>query len=81
MPLKNFYRFVAQPELEFTDEGSLKSAPFARFSSLPRKQLLTLNLMSPPSWMVESKKAVYDLDNIKMDEVCLDWSIAFGQYI
>uniref|UniRef100_A0A915JM16 UDP-glucose:glycoprotein glucosyltransferase n=1 Tax=Romanomermis culicivorax TaxID=13658 RepID=A0A915JM16_ROMCU len=69
MPLKNFYRFVLQPELEFTDEGTLKAAPFARFSSLPRKQLLTLNVITPDAWMVESKRAVYDLDNIKMDEV------------
>lgn len=69
MPLKNFYRFVLQPELEFTEEGSMKSSPFARFSSLPRKTLLTLNLISPPSWLVESKKAIYDLDNIKMGEV------------
>lgn len=69
MPLKNFYRLVLQPQLEFTQDGMLRPAPYARFSNLPRKQLLTLNINPPDSWLVESTKAFYDLDNIKMEEV------------
>lgn len=75
LPLKNFYRLVLQAQLEFTQEGHLRSAPYARFSSLPQKQLLTLNVNPPDSWLVESTKALYDLDNIKLDEVRNKFSI------
>ncbi|KRX38170.1 UDP-glucose:glycoprotein glucosyltransferase 1 [Trichinella murrelli] len=69
IPLKNFFRMVLPRELEFADDGSLKAQPSARFSALPQKQLFTLNIIAPQSWMVESVEAVYDLDNIKMEEV------------
>ncbi|OUC41333.1 LAO/AO transport system ATPase [Trichinella nativa] len=69
IPLKNFFRMVLPSELEFADDGSLKAQSSARFSALPQKQLFTLNIIAPQSWMVESVEAVYDLDNIKMEEV------------
>ncbi|KRY68048.1 UDP-glucose:glycoprotein glucosyltransferase 1 [Trichinella pseudospiralis] len=69
IPLKNFFRMVLPRELEFAEDGSLKTQPSARFSALPQKQLFTLNILAPQSWMVESVEAVYDLDNIKMEEV------------
>ena len=69
MPLKSFYRLVLEPELQFTGEGALRAGPLGRFSSLPTKTLLTLNLIAPEAWMVEAVTAVYDLDNIKMEGV------------
>ncbi|KRZ49842.1 UDP-glucose:glycoprotein glucosyltransferase 1 [Trichinella nativa] len=71
IPLKNFFRMVLPRELEFADDGSLKAQSSARFSALPQKQLFTLNIIAPQSWMVESVEAVYDLDNIKMEEFTL----------
>uniref|UniRef100_A0A914V212 UDP-glucose:glycoprotein glucosyltransferase 1 n=1 Tax=Plectus sambesii TaxID=2011161 RepID=A0A914V212_9BILA len=72
LPLKRFFRLVLEPELQFASDGALRHGPYARFSSLPQKQLLTLNLISPDAWMVEAVNAVHDLDNIKMEMVDSD---------
>lgn len=71
MPLKSFYRLVLQPQLEFdSKDGRVRQASsMARFASLPKKQLLTLNVITPDAWLVEAKRALYDLDNIRMDQV------------
>lgn len=54
----------------FDDSGRISSLAYqARFASLPEKQLLTLALIPSDSWMVQAVKAVYDLDNIKMQNV------------
>jgi UDP-glucose:glycoprotein glucosyltransferase len=63
----SFYRFVLEPEMNFAD-NSVKG-PVARFDQLPVKPILTLGMDPPESWLVESVYAVYDLDNICMDEV------------
>jgi UDP-glucose:glycoprotein glucosyltransferase len=60
--------------MNFAD-NSVKG-PLARFDQLPAKPILTLGMDPPESWLVESVYAVYDLDNICMDEV-----IASGQNI
>ena len=62
---------VLEPELQFASDGVLRQGPIARFSSLPQKQLLTLNFIPPDAWMVEAVNAVHDLDNIKMDMVSI----------
>lgn len=65
-----FYRLVLQPVVVFDDSGKVHDAAFeARFTALPSKQLLTLSLIPPDAWMVQSVHAVYDLDNIKMGDV------------
>ncbi|VDK76479.1 unnamed protein product, partial [Anisakis simplex] len=70
LPLKRFYRMVLEPSVQFDDSGRISSAAYqARFASLPSKQLLTLALIPSDSWMVQAVKAVYDLDNIKMQNV------------
>lgn len=43
--------------------------PSVSFEDLPAKQLFTLNINSPDSWMVQPRFADYDLDNIKMEMV------------
>lgn len=63
-----FYRYVGASEVSFSPSGAL-SAPRALFSGLPSKQLLTLSLQPPDSWMIEPVTALYDLDNIKMEQV------------
>jgi len=65
----SFYRFVAEPELQFTADGSLSAGPMARFTNLPTTSLLTQNLQVPENWLVESVRSPYDLDNIRLDGV------------
>ena len=36
---------------------------------MPHSPLFTLNLNTPESWMVESVRTPYDLDNIYLEEV------------
>jgi len=68
----SYYRFVLEPELEFTEDSGAVSGPFAQFDGLPLKPLLTLGMDPPESWLVESVHAVYDLDNICMNEVIIE---------
>ncbi|PAV57236.1 hypothetical protein WR25_11477 [Diploscapter pachys] len=67
LPLKRFYRYVASPQLQFDQTGSVVASS-ARFSNLPSKQLLTLSVHAPDAWMIEAVYAEYDLDNIKMQQ-------------
>ena len=69
MPLKSFYRYVLEPEMTFKADGSLTLGPSARFTDLPQKSLLTLGMQPPESWLVESVRTQYDLDNILLEEV------------
>lgn len=69
MPLKSFYRFVLEPELQFTSDGQLTQGPMARFTNLPEAPLLTQNLQVPENWLVESVTSPYDLDNIRLEDV------------
>uniref|UniRef100_A0A8C5N033 UDP-glucose ceramide glucosyltransferase-like 1 n=1 Tax=Leptobrachium leishanense TaxID=445787 RepID=A0A8C5N033_9ANUR len=69
MPLKSFYRYVLEPELVFTPEKNLAPGPSALFLDMPQSPLFTLNLNTPDSWMVESVRTPYDLDNIYLAEV------------
>lgn len=41
----------------------------ALFTNLPTKQLLTLNMDTPRTWLVQPVAAVYDLDNIRLGEM------------
>ncbi|XP_012274348.1 UDP-glucose:glycoprotein glucosyltransferase isoform X2 [Orussus abietinus] len=70
MPLKSFYRFVIEPELQFSPEGDLAEA-IVRFTKLPTSSLLTQYIHAPENWLVEVVKSVYDLDNIKLDNVAM----------
>ncbi|XP_054270383.1 UDP-glucose:glycoprotein glucosyltransferase-like isoform X1 [Macrosteles quadrilineatus] len=69
MPLKSFYRYVLEPEVQFTADGHLASGPMARFSNMPPAPLLTQNMHVPDNWLVESVASPYDLDNIRLEEV------------
>uniref|UniRef100_A0A8C5VAZ0 UDP-glucose glycoprotein glucosyltransferase 1 n=1 Tax=Microcebus murinus TaxID=30608 RepID=A0A8C5VAZ0_MICMU len=69
MPLKSFYRYVLEPEISFTSDSSFAKGPIAKFLDMPQSPLFTLNLNTPESWMVESVRTPYDLDNVYLEEV------------
>ncbi|XP_036712981.1 UDP-glucose:glycoprotein glucosyltransferase 1 isoform X2 [Balaenoptera musculus] len=69
MPLKSFYRYVLEAEISFTSDNSFAKGPIAKFLDMPQSPLFTLNLNTPESWMVESVRTPYDLDNIYLEEV------------
>uniref|UniRef100_A0A670I5N9 UDP-glucose ceramide glucosyltransferase-like 1 n=1 Tax=Podarcis muralis TaxID=64176 RepID=A0A670I5N9_PODMU len=69
MPLKSFYRYVLEPEITFSAEKLFVPGPVAKFLDMPQSPLFTLNLNTPESWMVESVRTPYDLDNIYLAEV------------
>ncbi|XP_077339156.1 UDP-glucose:glycoprotein glucosyltransferase 2 isoform X3 [Lithobates pipiens] len=69
MPLKSFYRLVLEPELTFLSNNSLSSGPSAKFLDMPESPLLTLNMITPESWLVEVVHSSCDLDNIHLQDV------------
>ncbi|XP_075896251.1 UDP-glucose:glycoprotein glucosyltransferase 2 isoform X2 [Nelusetta ayraudi] len=69
MPLKSFYRYVLEPDMSFMANDTVSAGPTARFLELPESPLLTLNMITPESWMVQAVSSPYDLDNIHLQEV------------
>ncbi|XP_015835986.1 UDP-glucose:glycoprotein glucosyltransferase isoform X2 [Tribolium castaneum] len=69
MPVKSFYRFVLEPEIQFTEDGKQTAGPIARFNNMPTSPLLTQNYHVPENWLVEVVRSVYDLDNIRLEDV------------
>lgn len=65
----SFYRFVLEPEIQFTEDGRQSSGPIARFSGMPTQPLLTQNMHVPENWLVNVVTSVYDLDNIRLEDV------------
>eukprot|EP00211_Chloroparvula_japonica_P000630 CAMPEP_0119155992 /NCGR_PEP_ID=MMETSP1310-20130426/52027_1 /TAXON_ID=464262 /ORGANISM="Genus nov. species nov., Strain RCC2339" /LENGTH=1475 /DNA_ID=CAMNT_0007148599 /DNA_START=154 /DNA_END=4581 /DNA_ORIENTATION=+ len=64
LPTKYYYDYVL-------DTGVSASSGYAgvKFSTLPTEVLLTLEIETPPTWMVQSTHAQYDLDNIRIGDV------------
>ena len=60
-----FYRFALSEEPNFDQAGNT-ALPTVTFTDLPNKQLLTLTVVPPDAWMVQSTAANSDLDNIQM---------------
>ncbi|KAH1001727.1 hypothetical protein HUJ04_005706 [Dendroctonus ponderosae] len=67
MPVKSFYRFVLEPEIQFSEDGKQLPGPIARFNNMPTSPLLTQNYHVPENWLVEVVRSVYDLDNIRLE--------------
>ena len=55
----------------FSEDTRDVSGAMVSFESLPSKALLTLGMDAPESWLVESVRSPYDLDNIYLEEVRL----------
>ncbi|XP_041587265.1 UDP-glucose:glycoprotein glucosyltransferase 2 [Vulpes lagopus] len=66
-PLKSFYRFVLEPELVLAADGI--TGPVAKFSDIPEAPLLTLNMITPEGWLVETVYSNCDLDNIHLKDI------------
>ncbi|XP_075056010.1 UDP-glucose:glycoprotein glucosyltransferase 2 [Mixophyes fleayi] len=69
MPLKSFYRLVLEPEVTFLSNNSLSPGPSAKFLDMPESPLLTLNMITPESWLVEVMHSSCDLDNIHLQDI------------
>ncbi|KAM4795438.1 UDP-glucose:glycoprotein glucosyltransferase 2 [Rhinophrynus dorsalis] len=69
MPLKSFYRLVLEPEVKFLRNNSLSMGPSAMFLDMPESPLLTLNMITPESWLVEAVHSSCDLDNIHLQDI------------
>ncbi|KAK9537662.1 hypothetical protein VZT92_005260 [Zoarces viviparus] len=69
MPLKSFYRYVLESDVNFLANDTVSPGPVARFMELPESPLLTLIMITPESWMVQAVRSPHDLDNIHLQEV------------
>jgi len=69
MPNKSFFKQVLEPSVSFNEDGSLAAGPKAAFHNIPEQPILTLNMHTPDNWLVEPVKSVYDLDNIKLENI------------
>lgn len=65
----SFYRFVLEPELTSGTNNVFPLAPGANFVEMPESPLMTLNMITPESWLVEAVNSSYDLDNIRLKDV------------
>uniref|UniRef100_A0A3P8U913 UDP-glucose ceramide glucosyltransferase-like 1 n=1 Tax=Amphiprion percula TaxID=161767 RepID=A0A3P8U913_AMPPE len=65
----SFYRFVLESDVAFLANDTVSPGPVARFMELPESPLLTLNMITPESWMVQAVRSPHDLDNIHLQEV------------
>ncbi|XP_051016927.1 UDP-glucose:glycoprotein glucosyltransferase 2 [Acomys russatus] len=67
-PLDSFYRFVMEPELMLGANNSPSRGPVAKFLDIPESFLLTLNMITPEGWLVETVHSNCDLDNINLKD-------------
>uniref|UniRef100_A0A3B4TAR0 UDP-glucose ceramide glucosyltransferase-like 1 n=1 Tax=Seriola dumerili TaxID=41447 RepID=A0A3B4TAR0_SERDU len=75
MPLKSFYRFVLESDVAFLANDTVSPGPVARFMELPESPLLTLNMITPESWMVQAVRSPHDLDNIHLGVVMAEYEL------
>ncbi|KAM5288069.1 UDP-glucose:glycoprotein glucosyltransferase 2 [Ctenodactylus gundi] len=68
-PLESFYRFVLEPELMSGSTDSPSLGPIAKFLDIPESPLLTLNMITPESWLIEIIHSNCDLDNIHLKDI------------
>ena len=74
VPLSSYFRYCAQ---DLTDWSKLPKVVFEA-GSLPESKTLTAHLDHPEPWMVTTKKAKYDLDNLILENVKED--TVFAEY-
>ncbi|ETE70311.1 UDP-glucose:glycoprotein glucosyltransferase 1, partial [Ophiophagus hannah] len=65
----SFYRLVMEPELSVGPNNFFPLSSGATFLEIPESLLLTLNMATPESWLVEAVNSSYDLDNIHLKDV------------
>ncbi|KAH0517336.1 UDP-glucose:glycoprotein glucosyltransferase 2 [Microtus ochrogaster] len=67
-PIGSFYRFVLEPELISGANNGPSHGPVAKFLDIPESHLLTLNMITPEGWLVETVRSNCDLDNINLKD-------------
>ncbi|KAM4859808.1 UDP-glucose:glycoprotein glucosyltransferase 2 isoform 2-T2 [Thomomys bottae] len=77
VPLKSFYRFVLEAEPMSGTNNNPSPGPMAKFLDIPESPLLTLNMITPENWLVETVHSNCDLDNIHLKDI---ESIATAEY-
>lgn len=65
--VKNWYRYVLEPKLDFTESGAIKPTK-AVFKQITSRNILTLGMDVPETWLIESSYAREDLDNINLHQ-------------
>lgn len=75
--INSFYRFVLEPELISGVNNGPSHGPVAKFLDIPESHLLTLNMITPEGWLVETVHSNCDLDNINLEDVsyCVCFSL------
>ncbi len=68
LPVKRFYRYVLQSAPEFDEDGKV-AALSGKFTGVPSEALLIAGMDVPPAWLVASKVAIDDLDNLKIKDI------------
>ncbi|KAF8631762.1 hypothetical protein AX15_002201 [Amanita polypyramis BW_CC] len=68
IPLKRFYRYSIRSALAFDEDGNEIPAR-TTFQGLPVEPLYTLAMDVPSSWLVRPREALYDLDNIQLNNL------------
>jgi len=68
-PLQRFYRYAVSPKLTFDKDGQQKMDASALFRNLHTTKVLTLQMATPESWVVEPLVTPYDLDNINLKDL------------
>lgn len=68
IPVKRFYRYVFEKELQFHTTTGDVATPVAYFEDLPIDALYTLGVDTIKSWHVAVKEANVDLDNIRLQD-------------
>lgn len=72
LPLKNYFRYVFTPSPRFAAAGLREAVEErAEFDHLPDDKILTMNVKTPGGWLISTKKAALDLDNILLKPVDL----------
>ena len=66
LPVKRFYQYILQPEVNFDSDGNIVNDQAATFTNLPHSALLTLIMDTPQSWLIEATGSNHDLDNIHL---------------
>lgn len=80
LPLNRFYRYKFDVEPSF--QNGYLAESFMNFDGMPKKSLLTLGMDVPGPWLIRPQKSIYDLDNIKLEEVDVSLDAVFTlQYI
>uniref|UniRef100_A0A0K2UY63 UDP-glucose:glycoprotein glucosyltransferase n=1 Tax=Lepeophtheirus salmonis TaxID=72036 RepID=A0A0K2UY63_LEPSM len=79
MPQKSYFRTVLESEISFDSiTGKRSSGPAARFSQLPETPIFTMHYHIPDNWLVEPVKSIYDMDNIKLENI--DSNVVHSEY-